>query len=291
MSREDLADQTVVLVADAEAGPEAGSVTPPGDARLSPLDRGFLYGDAAFETVRCYDGDPAYLPRHADRLRDALSALSIPVEPRTEELRRRVERLLDALDTGGRSADHDDAYVRLAISRGERTGVLAPTETDPTVVGIAKPLSTRRYDPATVVTVPQRRYDTLVFRQKTHNYLPSVLAKGAAGEADEALMFDDEGRVASGAGSNVFVLRDGTLSTPDRAVRPGVTREVVLELAADAGLATSVGPVESLADADGVFLTNTTWGVRPVASVDGDSVPESETVTDLRDRYLESVVG
>ncbi len=272
--RDDVGGERVVLVADADAPPEAGEVTAPAAARISPLDRGFLYGDAVFETLRCYDGEPAFLDAHVERLREGLSALSIPVEVSVEGVRRRVERLLSALD-GGESTD---AYVRVSVTRGDRAGLLAPTETTPRLVAMAAPLSTRRYDPATTTVVDQRRYDTPAYRLKTHNYLPGVLAKAEAGDADEAVLRDETGALASGAVSNLFVRTGETLRTPERAVRHGVTREVVLSIAEDRGIDTECGPITDIEAVDAAALTNSTWGVRPVERVDDVRLPTDDPV-------------
>jgi branched-chain amino acid aminotransferase len=296
--RDDLGDRTVVAVGEPGA-PETATVGPPESVGLSVLDRGFLYGDAGFETLRCYDGRPAHLDRHAERLRETLAALSIPHEPTAADLRAWVDRLLRALDDGDgeRASEHaGDAYVRYSVTRGDRVGVLSPTETTPRAVAVATPLSKRRYEPATVETVGQRRHDAALYRLKTHNYLPGVLARGAVGtDADEALLLAADGSVASGASSNVFVLRESGLYTPTGPIRQGVTREVVLSVAASLGVETHVGPVEPAALTDdavsGVFLTNSTWGVRPVATVDGRSVPRSDTVETIAERYLDGVLG
>ncbi|PSQ56306.1 4-amino-4-deoxychorismate lyase [Halobacteriales archaeon SW_7_71_33] len=294
MSRDDLGDTTVVVVGDADASPSSLDATTPERARVSPLDRGFLYGDAAFETLRCYDGQPVLLSEHVDRLHETLSALSIPAAPSVERVRAWTDRLLDGLATETASdpttGGYDgDAYVRLSVTRGERRGVLTPTETDPTLVGVAVPLSTRRYEPALVETADERRYDAALYRLKTHNYLPSVLARGES-DADEVLMRDASGAVASGAGSNVFVLDGDALVTPEAPVRRDVTREAVRSVAADLGYATREARVRSVADADAVVLTNTTWGVRPVGSVDGHPLPVPDAVERLADRYLDRVL-
>lgn len=286
MTRDDLAAATAVLVQADPTDPGNGRVSAPAAARISPLDRGFLYGDAAFETVRWYGDDPAFLPAHVERLDAALSELSISAGVTVDGLARRVDRLRDWLfeDPG-----ENDAYVRVSLTRGERSGVLAPTETDPTLVAVAKPLSTRRYDPATVETVETRRRGGPLSRLKTHNYLPGILAK-AETDADEALMCDDRGAVASGASSNVFAVHEGTLVTPDRNVRSGVTREAVLEVAADLGVETRLGPVD-LEGAAAAFLTNTTWGVRPVRSVDGDPLAaDHDLVRTVAEAYFDRVI-
>jgi branched-chain amino acid aminotransferase len=274
-TRDDVSDETRVLV---ERGDERHIGTPD-EVRISTLDRGFLYGDGVFETLRCYDGEPAFIERHVSRLNEALGATRIGTRFDTDE----VDEMISAVTyefTG-------DAYVRFTVTRGERDGLLAPTEETPTVVVHAKPLERRRYAPATVETTSVERPLGVLARHKTTCYLPNVLAKGETStEADEALMVADSS-VASGAVSNVFVVRDGRVETPDTRIREGVTREVILETANEDGYETHVGEI-SLEDADAVFLTNTTWGVRAVKSIDGRAYDtEHPVVEELADAYLE----
>lgn len=286
--RGDLRDETRVLV---ERGDER-HVGTPGDEnlRISPLDRGFLYGDGVFETVRCYEAEPAFVGRHAERLNDALDAVGIERSFAPSDFEEAIE------ETVSEDWQEEDAYFRVTITRGERHGLLEPTETEPTVVWTAKPLDHRgrRYPPASVETVETRRPLGALGRHKTLNYLPNVLARSEASEsADEALMLDADGKVGSGAVSNVFVVDETdegvSVRTPAENVREGVTREVVLEVAEELGLETreaDVPPAE-LENADAVFLTNTTWGVRKVNEIDGESAPSHEAVGRIATTYLE----
>ncbi|MDY7081242.1 MAG: aminotransferase class IV [Halobacteria archaeon] len=282
--RDEFSSETVILIQNEIDSPESGEVTPPEEACISPLDRGFLYGDAVFETFRCYDGEPAFLEEHTERLNESLDTLKIPADFSPGEVERIIERLLDALEP------EEDAYVRISITRGERDGMLTPTEGSPTLVGMAKPLEKRRYEPATAEIVETRRPGGELCRLKTHNYLPNVLAKLET-DVDEALMKDAEGRIASGAVSNLFVLRNGRLNTPAENMRKGVTREFVLETARHLGLATGVSSVESLDGVEAAFLTNSTWGVRPVERIgDRQLDVENQWVERLADEYFERVI-
>lgn len=143
---------------------------------------------------------------------------------------------------------------------------------------------------------------------KTHNYLNGILARaelhrgesGAGTEtedgtaADEALMRDLEGSVAEGATSNLFFVRDGTLHTPttDGDVLPGITREIVLELAAEEGIPTREGRYDltDVRGADEAFLTNRTWELRPIATLDDREIgggPVTERLSRLYDERVE----
>jgi branched-chain amino acid aminotransferase len=259
-----------------------GRLVDEGDATVSVRDRGFLYGDAAFETLRAYGGDPFEWVAHRERLVRTCEILGMP-DAVPDDLRERVDATLAANDLA-------DAYVRVSVTRGVQPGKLTPdAEVEPSVVVIVKPLprsgidgETVWDDPATVRTVERRRSPdaALPADAKTHNYLGGILARlelrETDTEADEALMCDTAGRVAEGATSNVFFVDDGTLHTPslDGPVLPGVTRAVVLDLAEEAGVPVASGAydVGDVRTAEEAFLTNTTWEVRPVATLDGTAL-------------------
>jgi branched-chain amino acid aminotransferase len=205
--------------------------------------------------------------------------------------------------------DLADAYVRVSVTRGVQPGKLTPHESvDPTVVVYVKPLprggltGEKPWDgPAVVQSVQTRRVPdaSLPADAKTHNYLNGVLARlelrRASSEGyrpDEALMRDVEGHVAEGATSNVFFVDEGTLRTPEAGdLLPGITREVVLELAEDESFPVETGryTLDDVRDADEAFLTNSTWELRPVASVDGLSVGGGPVTTLLSRLYEERV--
>jgi len=252
-----------------------GELVDADDASVSVRDRGFQYGDAAFETIRVYGGQVFAWAAHAKRLESTCDALGIDHGLSGADLRSRVHETLAANDLA-------DAYVRLSISRGVQSGRLAPSDdADPTVVVVVEPLPRGGKDgervwtaPATATTVDVERVPDAAIPSvaKTHNYLNGVLARIDAGDADEALLVDDEGRVTEGATSNVFFVSDGVLRTPslDLSVLPGITRWAIIELAESAGLPVEEGHYtpQDLHAADEVFFTNTTWEVRPVARLD-----------------------
>lgn len=266
-----------------------GELVPAEEASVSVSDRGFLYGDAAFETIRAYGGELFRWEDHAERLGNTCETLALDHGVSDSTLRERIDATLEA-------NRFEDAYVRLSITRGVQPGKLTPDpEVDPTVVVIAKPLARGgrpdrggepRWDgPASLQTVETRRPPASVVPShvKTHNYLVGILARLElrGTDADEALLCDIDGNVAEGTTSNVFFVDDRALHTPslDGPVLPGVTRQVVLELAREEGIPVDEGTF-SLADvreADEVFVTNTTGEVWPVATVDGEPVGTDPT--------------
>ncbi|MFB6223261.1 MAG: aminotransferase class IV [Haloarcula sp.] len=262
-----------------------GALVPEDEATVSVRDRGFMYGDAAFETLRAYGGDPFEWEAHRERLQRTAETLGF-ADAVPDDLRERVDETLAANDL-------DEAYVRLSVSRGVQPGKLTPgTEIDPTVVVICKGLPRGGLDgkhvwdgPASVQTVRTRRIpsEAVPADAKTHNYLNGILGrldlrKAAAGgdPADECLLRDMDGNIVEGATSNLFFVTDNGLRTPsaDLDLLPGVTRDVVMELARGEDFPVEAGhySLDALRDADEAFLTNSTWEIRPIETVDGISV-------------------
>lgn len=273
-----------------------GSLVPEGEATVSVADRGFRYGDAGFETLRAYGGRVFRWDAHEARLRATLDELGMP-DALPDDLHDRVRETLDANDLR-------DAYVRVSVTRGPQAGKLAPNPADnPTVVVVTKPLprggvgGESVWDaPARVETVPTRRVpdSAIPASAKTHNYLNGILAKrDLSPDADAALMLNVAGDIAECATSNVFFVRDGVLHTPstDGDVLPGITRDTVRSLAANLDVPTVTGHYapDILAAADELFLTNTTWEVRPVTELDGHDYPVGPLTQRLADAFDERV--
>jgi branched-chain amino acid aminotransferase len=276
-----------------------GRLVPAADATVNVRDRGFLYGDAAFETLRVYGGEVFEWEAHAERLARTCRILGFDeAMPPAGDLHERVRETVAANDLA-------DAYARVSISRGVQPGKLTPgPRVDPTVVVIVSELGRGGatgesvWDgPASLRTVERRRPSgaALPADAKTHNYLSGILARLelAGTDADEAIMRDAEGHVTEGATSNVFFVDGGTLKTPSTTlpILPGVTRSVVLELAREEGLPVETGRYGAgdLRAADEVFATNTTWEVRPVTDVDGATLPVGP-VTELLARLFDQRV-
>jgi branched-chain amino acid aminotransferase len=280
-----------------------GELVPADEATVSVRDRGFAYGDAAFETLRAYGGAVFAWDDHEARLRNTCELLGF-ADAVPDDLRERVRDTLDANALA-------DAYVRLSVTRGTQPGKLTPDpEVDPTVVVIVKDLprggvegTTPWDEPAVVQTVRTRRTPDAATpaAAKTHNYLNGIrarleLRRAATDEfrADEALLRTFDDAVAEGATSNVFFVDGGVLKTPseDCDILPGVTRDVVMNLAREEEFPVEPGRYEvgDLRDADEAFLTNTTWEIRPIESVDGIEIgtgPMTKLLTRLFDEWVE----
>ncbi|WP_336136049.1 aminotransferase class IV [Natronomonas amylolytica] len=270
-------------------------------ATVSVDDRGFRYGDAAFETCRVYGGTVFAWDRHRDRLEATCETLGMP-EAVPDDIESRIDETLAANDL-------EDAYLRVSVSRGVQPGKLTPHEdVDPTVVVYVKPLprggveGERVWDaPAVVQSVTRRRPPDAVLPAdaKTHNYLNGILARLELRRAsregyhpDEALMRDTDGYLAEGATSNLFFVDDGILRTPaEGSLLPGITRETVIELAEAEDFTVDPGQytIDDLRDADEAFLTNSTWELRPIATADGIDIGDGPMTKLLQRLYDERI--
>ncbi len=274
-----------------------GTTHPIDEATVNVRDRGFRYGDAAFETMRVYAGQLFAWPPHADRLNATCEALSLDHGLERSTLRDWIEQAISANDL-------EEGAVRLSITRGIQPGTIEPQSTvDPTVVVTVRPLERGgrvgpgTWDgPAVVEPVDTRRVPdaSIPSHAKTHNYLNGILARAELSpDADEALVRDGEGHVVEGTTSNLFVVNDGVLVTPPRSdpVLPGVTRAGVIALAEglDVPVERRSLDLRSVREADEAFLTNTTWEVRPIGRVGSVSVG-SGPVTERLKRAFDGVI-
>ncbi|MBY0273763.1 aminotransferase class IV [Candidatus Binatia bacterium] len=271
-----------------------GRLLPASRATLPIYDRGFLYGDAVFETVRAYDGRLFLWPQHQRRLTASLRAFRIPV-PRAD-LAEAARRVIDARGLA-------DAAIRITVTRGTGEGLVAPPGLVPNVVVMARPipadLPEQREQGVGVLLLPfGRGHGGITDGHKTNAYLSAVLGKTRAAErrAFEGLYVERDGMVSEGTTSNVFAVRRGRLLTPplEAGCLPGVTRQVILHLAAEDGIPyeTMALQATTLHELDEVFLTASTLEVMPVVRVDRQRVATGKpgTITRLlQDRYASFV--
>lgn len=208
-------------------------------ARVSAFDRGLLYGDGLFETLRCYRGRAFALDRHLQRLRGTASWLGIPI-PAID-----WERQIAAVVRRNGLSDVD-AAVRLTLTRGPAAlGLLPPSRPRPTVLITCTPvppsLPRMQKRGARVALLPFARGGPLA-GYKLLNYVPAILGRRLAQRqrAFEGLFLDGRGYLSEGTTSNLFIARRGRLLTPpldgEAAVLPGVTRGLVIALATAAGI-------------------------------------------------------
>jgi branched-chain amino acid aminotransferase group I len=253
-----------------------GSLVPRSMARISVFDHGFLYGYGLFETMRAYHGKIFLLERHIKRLSGSAEVIGLGEKLAGIDLGKACRDTLEANKLR-------EARVRLTVTNGE-SDALPWTDAGgkPTVVVTARPytpFSAEKYGEGFRVGIAsvRRCRQSVVASMKSVNYLASVMARmEAAGHGlDEALLLNDDGYIAEGGGCNVFFVRDSRLVTPalNSGILPGVTREVVMELAASLGIETSQGTVGIgvIRKCDEAFVTNAVIEIMPVTEVRDES--------------------
>lgn len=245
-------------------------------ARLDVFDRGLLYGDGLLETLRCYAGEPFALDRHLARLRESAAFLEIPV-PRIA-----WRRVIDAVLRRNRLTQLD-AWVRITLTRGAGArGLTPPRRPVPTLVvaagSIDPAIAAQQRRGVRLMPVALRR-DPFFAAHKTLSYLPGIVARNVAARtgADDAL-FVDRGRVLETPTANLFAFHGEELWTPRSGVLRGVTRGLVIEIAAGRGLRVRERSLrlEELEGADEAFLTSSLTEVVPVIAVAGARIGKGE---------------
>ncbi len=275
-----------------------GTLRPRAEAVVSVFDSGFVLGDGVWEGLRVHGGHPVFLDRHLDRLFEGAKALALDIGLGRDDLRRAVYETLRA------NGMTDGVHVRLMVTRGvKRTPYQDPRMT----VGPATIVIVPEYKQPTAATLAggirlftvhvRRPYPDVVDpKLNTHSKLNDITAciQAYTAGADEALMLDPHGFVATCNSTHFFVVRRGELwtSTGDFCLG-GITRGTVLDVAREAGIPAHERTF-SLTDvygADEAFVTGTFAGLVPVREVDGRTIGDgARPVMDrLRALYRDAV--
>lgn len=252
-----------------------GVIQPLAEAKVSVLDRGFLFGDAVYEGLHVVDGKPRFLDLHMARLERSLSELRIgPID-----LSRLRQRIKDTIAAG----PFDEAFLYIQITRGAgptRSHAFPPSGTVPTeflfVESFKDPYGELRHTGIAAVTQPDLRWHRCDV--KSTNLLGNVLAFQAGKEqgASEAILVRPDGTITEGTRSSLFGVVDGIIRTgplsPD--ILPGVTRMVTVQLIHQLKLPVAekhlhITEVDRLQE---LFLTGTTAEILPISSINGKQV-------------------
>jgi branched-chain amino acid aminotransferase len=272
------------------------------DAKVHVGVHGLHYGSGVFEGIRCYDTEegPAVfrLAEHLQRLRDSARLLYMEIPFSVEELREACHELVGANGL-------PECYLRpIAFYGYGQLGVAARENPVETVImswpwgaylgeeglrqGIrAKISSWQRIGPNVIPHVAKA----------TGVYLNSMLAVTEAIRAgyDEAILLTAEGYVADGSGENIFVVKDGRISTPElsNSILPGITRNTVIEIARDLGYDVAETQIirSDLYLADEVFMCGTAAEVTPLRSIDDVDMGVGPVTLEIQEAYLDSVRG
>jgi D-alanine transaminase len=250
-----------------------GEYAPLDQARISPLDRGFLFADSVYEVLPVYAGRPYRFVEHFDRLARSLNEVRI-ASPHSHEA---WAAILEGLISRNRSGQ---CYIYIQVTRGVEFGRnhAFPTDVRPTVFALCSPLpeltDAIRLEGASAITVEDFRWGRCDI--KSTMLLANVLMKQVATEAGatEAIIVS-KGEVLEGSSTSVFAVKNGALVTPPNSNRilPGTTRDAVLDLARDRIVAQIRSlSVEELLHADEVWIAAATRDVLPITRIDGTAI-------------------
>ncbi|MDQ7091799.1 MAG: aminotransferase class IV [Methylococcales bacterium] len=251
-----------------------GDYLPLNEAKISVLDRGFLFGDGVYEVIPCYQGHLFEFNAHMQRLEKSLAGIQLVYHRPLEEWRQIVQPLIDSAR---------NQYIYLHLTRGVATkrDHAFPANTAPTVFAMCSdiiPVTAREHG-FKGVTFNDNRWH--LCHIKSTALLANVLLKQQAIETNqsEAILIK-KGYVTEGASSNLFALINGVLTTPPLTndILPGITREVILKIAKVNQIKTAEQPIseDALRNADEIWLVSSTREILPVIELDGCKVAEGK---------------
>lgn len=259
-----------------------GEFLPMSEARISPMDRGFLFGDGIYEVIPAYGGRLVGFGPHMQRMRDGLAALEIRTDKSEDDWRRIVDELVRRNGAG-------NLGVYLHVSRGtdSKRHHAYPESVQATCFGFTfdippAPVADRsRIKPYSVSTAEDLRWKRCHI--KSTALLGNVMhyQQGHAAGAQETILYNSDGEITEAAACNVFVVRDGVVSTPplDHQKLPGITRLMLLDiLRRHSDIPVEERPVAlaELARADEVWITSSSKEIAPVTQIDGSPVGNGE---------------
>lgn len=250
-----------------------GEILPLEEARVPVMDRGFIFGDGIYEVIPAYGGKLFRFAEHMQRLDNSLSAIGIQNPMSHAEWNQVIDKVMQPFG-------QQDQSIYLQVTRGVAPrDHQFPANTKPTVFIMSKPLQSVApqllQDGVSAITLDDIRWQYCYI--KTIALLPNILQRQRAVEqgAAEAILIR-EGEVTEGAASNVFIVKDQVIKTPVKSecLLPGITRDLIVELAHDKGLAveeTHISEADLLA-ADEVWLSSSTKEILPITRLNGKPV-------------------
>jgi branched-chain amino acid aminotransferase len=280
-----------------------GKIVPETAARVPFRDRGFKYGDAAFDTTRTFGHRIFKLDEHLDRFYRSLKYLRIDPGISRAALKRATEEVAE-INLKNVTED-EDIWVTQRVTRGMDAADRRrwPDYPERTVLVESRPLPLRERgkfyrDGLKIITPSVRRPapDTLSPRAKTHNYLNLVIAELEVKDRDpdaHALLLDTNGNLAEGKGSNIFIVKDGAVLTPkERYVLPGVSRQTAMNLAREQNLTVEEADIDlyDALNAEEMFITSTSFCICPVSSFNGEVIGDGAVPGPVTKRLIDAYV-
>jgi branched-chain amino acid aminotransferase len=283
-----------------------GRIVPENQALVPFRDRGFKYGDAAFDTTRTFSHRIFKLDEHLDRFYSSLKYLRIDPGVSRATIKQATEEV--AQHNLKHVATEEDIWLTQRVTRGMDAADKRawPDYPQSTVIVESRPLPLRERgrfyrEGLKIVTSSVRRPapDTISPRAKTHNYLNFILAELEVRDRDpqaHAVLLDTNGNLAEGKGSNLFLVKGGVLRTPkERYVLPGVSRQTTIDLALANKLQVEEADLDlyDALNADEIFITSTSYCICPVSHVNDSTVGDGKipgmVTKQLIDAYVEFV--
>lgn len=252
-----------------------GAFMPIEEAKIPVLDRGFMFGDGVYEVIPVYARHAFRMRDHLQRLQHSLDGIRLPNPHSIEEWEAILETMIAQLTL-------DDHYLYLHITRGvaKRDHPFPNPPVPPTVFVMSSPLTHPSAEQVALgvacITVQDNRW--LRCDIKAISLLPNVLMRQASVDAGcgEAILIRDDSFLTEGSASNIFVVKDGVLLAPpkDHLMLPGITYDVILELAASHGIKAGIRRImkDELFSADELILTSSTREVMAITSLDGRTI-------------------
>jgi branched-subunit amino acid aminotransferase/4-amino-4-deoxychorismate lyase len=269
-----------------------GKILPLSEASIGLLDYGLLYGFGLFETLRAYGGAPFMLGDHLRRMNRSMIELGLEFRVDSDEISSAVTRLINEAGLA-----QVNSRIRIAMTPGEGspTGNIQSC-TSPNLWIMASQISEdmdARFSAGVDAVVYPRPRSVVgwLSQMKISSYVDNVIARryAMARGAFEALFMDSSGRLLEGAVSNLFMVMDSEITTPpaEMGLLPGITRGVVIDMAAEKGIEVVERAIEreEILRAKGCFITNSIIEISSLSSIDGHTMRRSGMVDELRGAY------
>ena len=266
-----------------------GELLTPQELRVSPDNRGIMYGDGCFETFRSYKGKFLHLEKHFGRLTSGLSFLGIETEFGLQEFQHSIEELIEANE-----AQNEDALIRVQTWRKGGRGYSTEIK-EANWLTVLMPIS-ETDAPISIATVNTRAIPNkaLPRQYKFSNGLNYIWASKEASEAgaDDALMLTIDETVSECTVANVFWVKGDTVFTPSEScdLLPGITRGILMDLISESSnlnMESGTFSLEDISSAEAIFCTNSVRGIRRVSQLDGKAFDTEHPVTDQLSELFE----
>jgi len=259
-----------------------GTFLPLEEARISPLDRGFLFGDGIYEVIPYYKRKPVGFAPHMQRMINGLAALEIRCNKSVDEWRELLDALIDRNE-----GDNFGVYVHVSRGADTKRFHAYPENVEPTVFAFAfgikepEPVDRAQVHPYTVSSTQDLRWKRCNI--KSTALLGNVMhfQQGYAAGNNEILLYNERNELTEGSSCNAFIVKDGVVITPieDNQILPGITRRIIIDsLKADGSIPVEERTVtmDEVRDADEIWITSSSKEIAPVIKLDGNPVGNGE---------------